>query len=332
MKEIERLHCRYDFINIFPTDDSQLERLEEIYEKISSYCFVPFNSISLLSDLDKSRQYDACERLGIPYPRSCVVTSELDFYKLDKLSFPLLFKPTKRHDLLSLAFRSLYIQNSVELGRNLNKLQGCFRNNVSLLVSEFIPGDDSNIFAYTAYRSKRGIILNEWAGKKLTQYPDEFGVFSSASNSAPYVVSDQGRALVQGMNLYGIVEPEFKYDSRDCKYKLMEINLRSMMWHRTGNLSGVYLHYTQWLDGMGRDVRRWDQQREKLVHFVYMKHELTNLLTRRHYWNKFFHNVFGGQAVGFAVFDIKDLKPFFVDLVMFPRMLVGRWLRILLKR
>ena len=29
------------------------------------------------------------------------------------------------------------------------------------------------------------------------------------------------------MNIYGIAEPEFKYDIRDDKYKLTETNLRS---------------------------------------------------------------------------------------------------------
>jgi len=62
----------------------------------------------------------------------------------------------------------------------------------------------------------------------------------------------QGRTLLNGMDIKGIAQPEFKYDSRDKKYKLTEINLRSMMWHKMGNLSGVDLHYSQYLDALGK--------------------------------------------------------------------------------
>ena len=60
------------------------------------------------------------------------------------------------------------------------------------MASEIIPGDGSNIYAYVGYRSKSGKIINEWTGRKLSQYPDDFGVFSSASNEAPDDVLIQG--------------------------------------------------------------------------------------------------------------------------------------------
>ena len=74
--------------------------------------------------------------------------------------------------------------------------------------------------------------MNEWTGKKLNQYPDNFGVFSSASNESVSEVMPSGRKLVTEINAFGIIEPEFKFDHRDKTLKLMEVNLRSMMWNR----------------------------------------------------------------------------------------------------
>src|SRR5690606_14677023 len=122
------------------------------------------------------------------------------------------------------------------------RLKDFIGQGVEFIASEFVPGDDTNIYAYTCYRSQDGTIQNEWTGKKLTQYPDNYGVFCSASNEATSEVLEQGRALVKALDAYGIIEPEFKYDMRDQKFKLMEVNLRSMMWHRTGTISGVRLH------------------------------------------------------------------------------------------
>ena len=85
------------------------------------------------------------------------------------------------------------------------------------------------------------------------------------------------------MDIKGIAEPEFKYNSRDKKYKLMEINLRSMMWHRVGNLSGVNLQYAQYLDALGKNVNPQIQVKNKDIHFIYLNHEIINLILRRKY-------------------------------------------------
>ena len=48
---------------------------------------------------------------------------------------------------------------------------------------------------------------------------------------APDIVREQGQKLLKVMDLKNL-SPEFKFAERDGKYKLMEINLRSMMWHK----------------------------------------------------------------------------------------------------
>ena len=65
-----------------------------------------------------------------------------------------------------------------------------------------------------SYRSKEGKILGEWTGKKLSQFPDDFGVFSSASNNCPEIVAKQGRKILEVMNLFGINQPDLN-DFRD---------------------------------------------------------------------------------------------------------------------
>lgn len=329
---LRKLGESYKKMVLFPTDDMQLEFLNGIYDEIDEFCFVPFNRTNLLQCLDKSHQYATCKKLGIPYPRTVLIQKELDWVQIDGLTTPLLIKPAMRDDLSTSVFRNAYVSNRECLKRKKEWLLLYVKNGVKLLVSECIPGDDTNIYAYTAYRSKEGVILNEWIGKKLTQYPDQFGVFASATNSAPKIIRDYGRNLIENMNIYGIVEPEFKFDYRDGKYKLMEINLRSMMWNRLGNRSGVHLQHSQWLDAVGEPVPSQTQELEQSIHFVYMKHELLNLIYRRGYWKYFKKNVFGGDVRSFAVYDPADIKPFLFDCLYFPRTLLGTWLRHFGKR
>lgn len=313
LEELLRLHQEYAKIIIFPTDDLQLENLCEIYDKISPFCFLPFNKENLLDYLKKYNQYKHCEVLGIPFPKTIVIKTKDDIPKISLIQYPVLIKPYKRVDLKVEIFKNLQISSAIELEENLGILERFISLGIHFLASEIIPGDESNIYAYVAYRSQDGKILNEWTGKKLSQYPDDFGIFSSASNQAPEDVLFQGRILLNGMNITGIAEPEFKYDYRDGKYKLTEINLRSMMWHRVGNLSGVNIQYSQYLDALGKDVKKQYQITTENIHYVYLKHELINILTRKGYYKIFLGNIFNSDKTYFAVFDVKDIKPFLVD-------------------
>jgi len=327
--EIQKLHENYDYIVIFPTNDLQLEHLHQIYMKISSYCFVPLNSSNLLQCLDKYTQYEYCEKLGIPYPKTVHINSIEDLDRISSLKYPVLIKPRKRDDISTDVFRNLQLQTRSDLEECFKLIEKHLSGGITFLASEIIPGDGSNIYAYVGYRNKEGTILNEWTGKKLSQYPDDFGVFASASNEAPDEVLYQGRMLLNGMNLIGIAEPEFKYDFRDGKYKLMEINLRSMMWHRVGNLSGVNIQYSQYLDAIGEKVEMQNQDKTRRIHFVYLKHEIVNLITRKGYYHTAFHNLFNADKTVIALFDPWDLKPFLKDTISTITQVMGTCLRAL---
>lgn len=332
-KQLLKLHENYDYIVVFPTDDLQIEMLCQIYDEVSEFCFLPVHKENSLKYQDKYEQYKACERLGIPYPATIKIETPNDLSRLESFVWPVIIKPTSRKDLTTTVFRSLILQSKQDLDGHLDELLRYVDEGISFLASEIIPGDGSNIYAYVGYRSKSGKIINEWTGRKLSQYPNDFGVFSSASNEAPEEVLIQGRMLLNGMNLYGINEPEFKYDSRDNTYKLMEINLRSGMWHRIGNRSGVHIQYTQWLDAIGEETYKEEQVKDKIIHYIYYKHELINLFSRPGYYKVFKNNIRGGDERSFAVFDKRDIRPFLHDIPSTIKGLGSQWLKALgLKR
>jgi len=314
-QELKNLHQEYEKIVVFPTNDLELEQLGTLHDKVKSFCFLPFNNENLLLSLDKYVQYSFCEKLGIPYPKTTGIESVEDIKKIESCQFPVIVKPSKRYDLKMNVFRSLRLNDSKEYQHNFESLRLHVAKGITFFASEIVPGNGSNIYAYVGYRDKNGNILNEWTGKKLAQYPNEFGVFSSASNQASEDVLHLGRILLHGMNLYGICQPEFKYDYRDNKYKLMEINLRSMMWHRVGNLSNVNIQYTQYLDAIGEKVEKQTQEKDKNIHFVYLKFEMVNLFRRKGYLMVFLNNIFNSNKTYFAVFDKRDLKPFLADCI-----------------
>lgn len=325
---LNKINEKYDYLVLFPTDDVQLELLNELKNELLEFCFLPFNSENLISNSSKLVQYEWCEKLGIPYPKTKKLETDKDFFELKSFLFPLIIKPTQRKDMVLDVFRSLNIESLEDLEKQKKFLKSFISKGVSFIASEIIPGSSSgSIFAYTAYRDNNGTIINSWIGKKVNQYPDDYGVFSSASNVAPLIIEEQGRVLVEGMDLFGIVEPEFKYDPRDGKYKLMEVNLRSMMWHRMGALSGVFLQYTQWLDALNKEIPRYIQKQDKVIHLVYLKYEFFNLVSRAKYLNFFWNALRGGDQNHFALTGSSDWKPFLTDSIQMIKGGLGRILR-----
>lgn len=319
-----RLRERYEYIIIFPTDDLQMENLYSIYDDVKPFCFVPFNYKNLNRVLDKFVQYSFCEQYGIPYPKTVNLQEAHDLDNIEILEFPVLIKPKKRYDLICNVFRNLFLKTSDDLLKNKNKITDYMDRGITFIASEVIPGGDTQIYGYFGYRDQNGSILNEFTGKKLNQFPDDFGVFSSASNEAPEIITEQGQKLLQVMDLKGICHPEFKYDPRDEQYKLMEINLRSVMWNRVGTLTGVNISYSQYLDATGQKVEKQNQDKNKIIHLIYMRYELFNLFNKPGYFSHFMRNVFGGDKHHFAVFDVLDIHPFIHDLPHLFRVFLGR--------
>lgn len=85
------------------------------------------------------------------------------------------------------------------------------------------------------------------------------------------------------------------------------------MWHRVGNLSGVNLQYSQYLDAIGKEVKPQTQIKDKNIHFVYLKHEIVNLAKRKGYHSTFFRNLLKADKTYLAVYDIRDIRPFLID-------------------
>ena len=312
--ELKKIRHRYKFIVVYPTDDKFLEELAKNYDHLIDFCFLPFNKDNLEKTLDKSHQYEICEELGISYPKSIVVHKAVTLDKLKGLQFPILVKPALRYDESREIFRNRLVKSLRELKNILVEIDPYFKDQLKFIFSEYIPGNESNIFSYSCFISREGKVLNEWVGKKLSQHPDQYGVFACASNEASDEVVKIGRRLAEGLNAVGYIQPEFKFDDRDSRYKLMEVNLRPMMWNRVGFLSGVFLHLTQFQYATKTPVTNFAQNRSSQKKLVLMLHEIPNLIIRPGYMSTFYRNIFGGGDIGWAIFDPKDILPFIASL------------------
>jgi len=309
---LKDLKTKYSKLIIFPTSDNDLENLYTIYDEIKEFSCIPLNKETYKDNIRKDFQYEVCKSLSLPIPNSVVLKKGDDIKnKIEILLYPIIIKPTTREDQQKDVFRNITLKSREELDKIIDKLNYFLNQDIELLVSEFIPGDDAALYSHVGYRTKCGEIVADWIGHKLSQYPKSFGVVSVGINEAPEIVREQSKTILSKLNIHGLFQTEFKYDYRDKKYKLMEVNLRSMMWNKIGYTSGVYTNYALYLDALNKPIKNEIRVHNKRC-FIYMKHEILNLLQTKKYFKKFLSHIKCKRKT-FAIFDSTDIKPFLFD-------------------
>jgi len=305
---------------LFPTHDYHVRMMAGHFETLNRNYHVAVNPATALNVISKRWQYDLCDRIGIPYPKTvfCETPEEASCFieQADTLQFPLLLKPISRAKeptgLAGAAFRAIQIDNLQALKSFYG--HGSHLNRGGFLASEIVPGGPHNIWAYTAYCDSPGRFMAGWTGRKLTQRPHDFGDFSTAETRLNHVIEDQGRRLLEGCKHLGIGEPEFKYDLRDGLYKLTEINPRAMMWHIVGSLAGVNLPLIQYYHLIGDRANCEElcvRQQSRPRRLVFMSHEVMNVIDHCPRW-PFIKSVARSLFLRhkrFAVWWLEDPKP-----------------------
>ena len=122
----------------------------------------------------------------------------------------------------------------------------------TVLLQEFVPGDDSQIFVAGLYFGRQGDLQGGFTARKLAQYPPEIGTGCLVEGTDNPEVMSLGTRLLRHLNYRGIAEVEFKRDARDGSYKLIEVNPRFWDQHRLGAACGVNLSYIAYRDLTGQ--------------------------------------------------------------------------------
>jgi len=115
-----------------------------------------------------------------------------------------------------------------------------------ILVQEMIPGGGESQFSFAALCCD-GKTIASLTARRTRQYPIDFGYSSSfvETMDVPEIVAPSQR-LLAAIGYTGIVEVEYKFDSRDGRFKLLDINPRLWTWSPLGGRAGMDFPYLLW--------------------------------------------------------------------------------------
>jgi D-aspartate ligase len=194
---------------------------------------------------DKRLTHRLAEEVGVAYPGTWYPSQEKDLDELE-LRFPAIIKPAV----------SIHMQHSARLkalpARNLHELHAQYQfaiqliNPLEIMVQEIIPGA-GQCQVSVATLCQDGKVCQAMTARRLRQYPIDYGLGSSFVQAVclPELFPPAER-LLSHMRASGMVEVEFKQDSRDGIYKLLDINVRPWGWHTLCIACGLDLPYIQY--------------------------------------------------------------------------------------
>ena len=115
-----------------------------------------------------------------------------------------------------------------------------------IMIQELIPGGGEAQFSFGAI-CENGRVLASVVARRTRQYPVDFGRSSSFVETVDEpLVERAGRHLLEALQYTGVMEAEFKYDTRDGRYKLLDLNPRVWGWHTLARAGGVDFPYFMW--------------------------------------------------------------------------------------
>jgi predicted ATP-grasp superfamily ATP-dependent carboligase len=235
----------------------------------------------------KDRLYRALEGV-VPVPRTRVPADESELEgTAAAVGYPAILKPLLRcladsgeagHPPFERTFGAKAVR-----ARDFDELRAAYRAaraaGFTVLVQEEIEGPVSSLRSLGLYATRAGEVAATFTSEKIGQVPADFGDgLVVRSTSAPELIP-LGARVVRHFGFYGMADIEFKWDTRERAYKLLDINPRPWLWMNLPAVCGVNLAYAAYLDALERPVTRseflqrdfqtrWVSVRGLLVHMV----------------------------------------------------------------
>ncbi len=211
---------------LIPTTDSQAMFVDEHAESLREHFMFALPRHPLTRSLCSKREMQqTAEQWNVPTARTVFPATRTELMEYaDTMMYPVFVKSSRPLDG-KLRGSKFILRNLGEMEQFAGDIQESQVGN--LIVQEFIPaGEGCTDWMFNGYFNDRSECLAGFTGFKIRQCPVGTGVTSLGECRQNDEIQATARQFLQGIQYRGIVDMDFRYDSRDQKYKLLDINPR----------------------------------------------------------------------------------------------------------
>lgn len=230
--------------------DKYVELIAQNMARFPENCLAPYIGYDLMSELvNKEEFYKLCDKYGIDHPATFIHREEMGHDFTLPFDPPYICKPASSARYWEHPFEGndkVFLLDSREaLEATLDKVYAAGYPE-SMIIQEYVPGDDSYMRVLTCYSDRNAQVKLMCLGHVLLEEHTPHGlgnhtVILTEENDA---LCRKIRGLLESLRFTGFSNFDVKFDRRDGKYKVFELNCRQ-------GRSNYYV------TGCGQNIARW---------------------------------------------------------------------------
>lgn len=221
----------------FGCTDDYADMLIHHGDRLRPTYIVPYIGADLFERLAyKANFYEDCDRHGILYPKTAVISPETDLSgalsaKALGFDYPIIIKPSASAVYWKYPFEGM---KKVYTASGEGEAEVIIRKIYAsgypekIILQDMIPGDDCNMRVLTAYSDKDKKVKMMCLGHVLLEEhtPKGLGNHCAIITEKDRELMDKFKAYLEQIGYVGYSNFDIKYDSRDGSFRAFEINLR----------------------------------------------------------------------------------------------------------
>jgi predicted ATP-grasp superfamily ATP-dependent carboligase len=210
---------------LIPTSDEFLITVSNHREKLGSQFLALLPEKSVIERINDKRQFHALiQQHGIPAPDTYFPESDEDLERISQeVRYPCIIKAIHSFLYTDVFTKALKIETPSELKSTYGEY---FSSRKDVIVQEIIEGPDDQQYSVGSYMNRESEPIAVFTSRKIRQRPVEFGVGTFYETCYVPTLYDLSVSFLQKIGYKGLSEIEYKFDSNDQSYKIIEINTR----------------------------------------------------------------------------------------------------------
>jgi predicted ATP-grasp superfamily ATP-dependent carboligase len=221
--------------------DDYLGLIQEHHAALAPHFALILNDPEVAHALIDKDRFEAFGRSrGLPVPRT------LRWEELDGWYAPLLVKPKVKVGFYDspICRRLFGVAGKARVfasGPELSALPLARQMRDQVVLQEYIPGDDRNIWSFHGYADENGKLLAWFIGRKIRTDPPLVGESSYLELAHDNAFAVVGRHVAERAGLKGVFKIDFKQNAMTGAWRVMEVNARFNLWHHLAARNGLNL-------------------------------------------------------------------------------------------
>jgi D-aspartate ligase len=212
--------------------DSYVSLVSQNKYDLEKNIIAPYIDYALMDELIKKENfYKMCEKYNIDFPNTFIHKKELGLDFTLPFEAPFILKPSNSVEYWEHPYegqKKVYkINTRQELNKTITQVYEAGYTD-SLIIQDFIPGDDSYMRVLTSYSGRDKKVKLMSLGHVLLEEhtPHGLGNHAIIINEYDEALMKKMREFLEEIEYTGFSNFDIKYDERDGKFKVFEINLR----------------------------------------------------------------------------------------------------------